>query len=203
MRIKKLAQDKRGISLVEIMVGMLIFSIISMTIIVIMFPTLNSINKTKDLSEMGIFADNISAEIINDIKMANSIEIINDIKMANSIEIINDTKMANIIELSKESEPGDTLTLVNQEHTIVYKVIDGRIKRNYDAQKNEDGAMIFNDLVSSKYYENKSVNVSYDTITKDVGTKTITLGCKIKIEVLNKEGETAITREYSVLSLVI
>ena len=179
MRIKKLAQDKRGISLVEIMVGMLIFSIISMTIIVIMFPTLNSINKTKDLSEMGIFADNISAQIIND------------------------TKMANIIELSKESEPGDTLTLVNQEHTIVYKVIDGRIKRNYDAQKNEDGAMIFNDLVSSKYYENKSVNVSYDTITKDVGTKTITLGCKIKIEVLNKEGETAITREYSVLSLVI
>ena len=191
MRIKKLAQDKRGISLVEIMVGMLIFSIISITIIVIMFPTLNSINKTKDLSEMGIFADNISAEIIN------------DIKMANSIEIINDTKMANIIELSKKSEPGDTLTLVNQEHTIVYKVIDGRIKRNYDAQKNEDGAMIFNDLVSSKYYENKSVNVSYDTITKDVGTKTITLGCKIKIEVLNKEGETAITREYSVLSLVI
>ena len=179
MRIKKIAQDKRGISLVEIMVGMLIFSIISMTIIVIMFPTLNSINKTKDLSEMGIFADNISAQIIND------------------------TKMANIIELSKESEPGDTLTLVNQEHTIVYKVIDGRIKRNYDAQKNEDGAMIFNDLVSSKYYENKSVNVSYDTITKDVGTKTITLGCKIKIEVLNKEGETAITREYSVLSLVI
>ena len=191
MRIKKIAQDKRGISLVEIMVGMLIFSIISMTIIVIMFPTLNSINKTKDLSEMGIFADNISAEIIN------------DIKMANSIEIINDTKMANIIELSKKSEPGDTLTLVNQEHTIVYKVIDGRIKRNYDAQKNEDGAMIFNDLVSSKYYENKSVNVSYDTITKVVGTKTITLGCKIKIEVLNKEGETAITREYSVLSLVI
>ena len=179
MRIKKLAQDKRGISLVEIMVGILIFSIISMTIIVIMFPTLNSINKTKDLSEMGIFADNISAQIIND------------------------TKMANIIELSKESEPGDTLTLVNQEHTIVYKVIDGRIKRNYDAQKNEDGAMIFNDLVSSKYYENKSVNVSYDTITKVVGTKTITLGCKIKIEVLNKEGETAITREYSVLSLVI
>ena len=179
MRIKKIAQDKRGISLVEIMVGMLIFSIISMTIIVIMFPTLNSINKTKDLSEMGIFADNISAQIIND------------------------TKMANIIELSKESEPGDTLTLVNQEHTIVYKVIDGRIKRNYDAQKNENGAMIFNDLVSSKYYENKSVNVSYDTITKVVGTKTITLGCKIKIEVLNKEGETAITREYSVLSLVI
>ena len=191
MRIKKIAQDKRGISLVEIMVGMLIFSIISMTIIVIMFPTLNSINKTKDLSEMGIFADNISAQIINDTKMANSIEIINDIKMANSIEI------------AKVSEPVDTLTLVNQEHTIVYKVIDGRIKRNYDAQKNEDGAMIFNDLVSSKYYENKSVNVSYDTITKDVGTKTITLGCKIKIEVLNKEGETAITREYSVLSLVI
>ena len=118
MRIKKLAQDKRGISLVEIMVGMLIFSIISITIIVIMFPTLNSINKTKDLSEMGIFADNISAEIINDIKMANSIEIINDIKMANSIEI------------AKVSEPVDTLTLVNQEHTIVYKVIDGRIKRN-------------------------------------------------------------------------
>ena len=179
MRIKKLAQDKRGISLVEIMVGMLIFSIISMTIIVIMFPTLNSINKTKDLSEMGIFADNISAQIIND------------------------TKMANIIELSKESEPGDTLTLVNQEHTIVYKVIDGRIKRNYDGQKDEGGTKIFNDLVSSKYYENKSVNVSYDTITKVVGTKTITLGCKIKIEVLNKEGETAITREYSVLSLVI
>ena len=180
MRIKKIAQDKRGISLVEIMVGMLIFSIISITIIVIMFPTLNSINKIKDLSEMGIFADNISAEIINDIKMANSIEI-----------------------ATKVSGSGDTLTLVNQEHSIVYDTVDEKIKRNYDGQKNEDGAMIFNDLVSSKYYENKSVNVSYDTITKVVGTKTITLGCKIKIEVLNKEGETAITREYSVLSLVI
>ena len=175
MRIKKIAQDKRGISLVEIMVGMLIFSIISMTIIVIMFPTLNSINKTKDLSEMGIFADNISAQIIND------------------------TKMANIIELSKESEPGDTLTLVNQEHTIVYKVIDGRIKRNYDAQKNEDGAMIFNDLVSSKYYENKGVEVSYEAIISE----TVTVGCKVKLKILNKEKETAITREYSVLSLVI
>ena len=175
MRIKKLAQDKRGISLVEIMVGMLIFSIISMTIIVIMFPTLNSINKTKDLSEMGIFADNISAQIIND------------------------TKMANIIELSKESEPGDTLTLVNQEHTIVYKVIDGRIKRNYDGQKDEGGTKIFNDIVSSKYYENKGVEVSYEAIISE----TVTVGCKVKLKILNKEKETAITREYSVLSLVI
>ena len=187
MRIKKLAQDKRGISLVEIMVGMLIFSIISITIIVIMFPTLNSINKTKDLSEMGIFADNISAEIINDIKMANSIEIINDIKMANSIEI------------AKVSEPVDTLTLVNQEHTIVYKVIDGRIKRNYDGQKDEGGTKIFNDIVSSKYYENKGVEVSYEAIISE----TVTVGCKVKLKILNKEKETAITREYSVLSLVI
>ena len=179
MRIKKLAQDKRGISLVEIMVGMLIFSIISMTIIVIMFPTLNSINKTKDLSEMGIFADNISAQIIND------------------------TKMANIIELSKESEPGDTLTLVNQEHTIVYKVIDGRIKRNYDGQKDEGGTKIFNDIVSSKYYENKGVEVSYEAIIKTVKSETVTVGCKVKLKILNKEKETAITREYSVLSLVI
>lgn len=169
MRIKKIAQDKRGISLVEIMVGMLIFSIISMTIIVIMFPTLNSINKTKDLSEMGIFADNISAEIINDIKMANSIE------------------------------SGDTLTLVNQEHTIVYKVIDGRIKRNYDGQKDEGGTKIFNDIVSSKYYENKGVEVSYEAIISE----TVTVGCKVKLKILNKEKETAITREYSVLSLVI
>ena len=179
MRIKKIAQDKRGISLVEIMVGMLIFSIISMTIIVIMFPTLNSINKTKDLSEMGIFADNISAQIIND------------------------TKMANIIELSKESEPGDTLTLVNQEHTIVYKVIDGRIKRNYDGQKDEGGTKIFNDIVSSKYYENKGVEVSYEAIIKTVKSETVTVGCKVKLKILNKEKETAITREYSVLSLVI
>ena len=169
MRIKKIAQDKRGISLVEIMVGMLIFSIISITIIVIMFPTLNSINKTKDLSEMGIFADNISAEIINDIKMANSIE------------------------------SGDTLTLVNQEHTIVYKVIDGRIKRNYDGQKDEGGTKIFNDIVSSKYYENKGVEVSYEAIISE----TVTVGCKVKLKILNKEKETAITREYSVLSLVI
>lgn len=175
MRIKKIAQDKRGISLVEIMVGMLIFSIISITIIVIMFPTLNSINKTKDLSEMGIFADNISAEIINDIKMANSIEI------------------------AKVSEPVDTLTLVNQEHTIVYKVIDGRIKRNYDGQKDEGGTKIFNDIVSSKYYENKGVEVSYEAIISE----TVTVGCKVKLKILNKEKETAITREYSVLSLVI
>ena len=175
MRIKKLAQDKRGISLVEIMVGMLIFSIISITIIVIMFPTLNSINKTKDLSEMGIFADNISAEIINDIKMANSIEI------------------------AKVSGSGDTLTLVNQEHSIVYDTVDEKIKRNYDGQKDEGGTKIFNDIVSSKYYENKGVEVSYEAIISE----TVTVGCKVKLKILNKEKETAITREYSVLSLVI
>lgn len=179
MRIKKLAQDKRGISLVEIMVGMLIFSIISITIIVIMFPTLNSINKTKDLSEMGIFADNISAEIINDIKMANSIEI------------------------AKVSGSGDTLTLVNQEHSIVYDTVDEKIKRNYDGQKDEGGTKIFNDIVSSKYYENKGVEVSYEAIIKTVKSETVTVGCKVKLKILNKEKETAITREYSVLSLVI
>ncbi|WP_028828606.1 type IV pilus modification PilV family protein [Proteocatella sphenisci] len=179
MRIKKLAQDNKGISLVEIMVGMLIFSIISITVIVIMFPTLNSINKTKDLSEMGMFADNISAEIINDIKMANSIEV------------------------TKVSGSGDTLTLVNQEHSIVYETVDEKIKRNYDGQKDEGGTKIFNDLVSSKYYENKGVEVSYEAIIKTVKSETVTVGCKVKLKILNKEKETAITREYSVLSLVI
>ena len=178
MRIKKIAEDSKGISLVEIMVGMLIFSIISITIIVIMFPTLNSINKTKDLSEMGIFADNISVEITNEIKMANTIEITKD---------------------SNE----DTLTIVNQEHTVVYKTIDGRIKRNYDAQKDEDGNLIFSDLVSSKYYENKGVKVHYEAITKTLNEKSVTVGCTLKLEILNREKETAITREYSVLSLVI
>ncbi|MGB5824597.1 MAG: prepilin-type N-terminal cleavage/methylation domain-containing protein [Proteocatella sp.] len=194
MQIKKISKDNRGITLVEIMVGMLIFAIITMTVIVIMYPTLNSIHKTRELSEMGMFADNIAAEISNDIKMAESIE----------------------VKKAEASKPDsvDTLTLTTHENKIIYSTVDvyGRIKRNYDDIKDSDGKEIFSDVVSSKYYENKSVKVSYDdsyaVFNKTVKGEKISIGCKIKIEIFNtenpnKDDEPVITREYSVMSLIL
>lgn len=187
MQLKKMAEDNRGITLVEIMVGMLIFAIITMTVIVIMYPTLNSIYKTRELSEMGMFADNIAAEISNDIKMAESIEV----------------KKA---EASK-SDSVDTLTLTIHENKIIYSIIEGRIKRNYNdaTTTNDDGTISlgYSDVVSSKYYENKSVGVSYSYINKTIEGKDVPVGCEINIEVMNKEKEPVIKREYSVMSLIL
>lgn len=187
MQLKKMAEDNRGITLVEIMVGMLIFAIITMTVIVIMYPTLNSIYKTRELSEMGMFADNIAAEVTNDIKMAESIE----------------------LEKAEAGKSGSTdiLTLTTTENKIIYSTADGRIKRNYDEATitNVDGtvSLEFSDIVSSKYYENKGIVVSYSCINKTIDAKDVAIGCKIKIDISNKDGETVFTREYSVMSLIL
>lgn len=176
MQLKKIAEANRGITLVEMIVGMLIFVIITMTVVVIMYPTLNSINRTKNLSELGMFADNIAAEISNDIKMANTLEI-------------------------KEVEgQTDTLTLTTYENKLIYSTVDGRIKKNYDDMEASDGSLLFSDLVSSKYYDNRSVKVSYENIVDSEG---ISIGCKIIIEIYDNDGELAITREYSVISLIL
>lgn len=177
MQKNNLLKNNYGLTLVEILVGMLIFSILMLTISTIMYPTLNSIYSTKKLSEYGIFVDNIATEISNEIKLSNKIE----------------------LELSPKAEDiSQKLILYNPENKISYTILGGILKCNYNDEKNDDGDPIYYDVVSSKYYDGNELEILYEPILRD---KKI-MGCKLKIKVKKAE-EYVFEKDYSAVSFIV
>ena len=71
----KILKSKSGMTLTELLVGMVIFSIITAASTAVLGPTLNAFGKANDLAEINMLLDNLIAEMEMDIARATGIEI--------------------------------------------------------------------------------------------------------------------------------
>jgi prepilin-type N-terminal cleavage/methylation domain-containing protein len=65
--IKKLLKNKKGFTLMELVVGMVIFAIISVAVSASLAPTLFAFMRANDFAEYNILMDSIANQIINDL----------------------------------------------------------------------------------------------------------------------------------------
>ena len=72
-------RSKRGMTLLETVVGMVIFSIIAVSVSMVLVPTSEVTAGAADLSENNTIMGRISAEIISDMKKATSMELISGV----------------------------------------------------------------------------------------------------------------------------
>ena len=68
--IKKLLKSKKGFTLVELLVGLVIFGIISVAVAASLAPTLFAFMRANDFAEYNILLDNIANQIINDLSQS-------------------------------------------------------------------------------------------------------------------------------------
>jgi len=68
--IKKLLKTKKGFTLIELIVGLVIFGIISVAVSALLAPTLFAFMRANDFAEYNILLDNIANQIISDLSQS-------------------------------------------------------------------------------------------------------------------------------------
>lgn len=172
MKKKNLSKNNKGFTLIEILVGMLIFGILMLTISTIMYPTLKSIYNTKRLSEYGVFVDNIANQVSSEIKLAQKIEL-------------------------EPSDKPEKLIIYTPENKIRYTILDGILKVNYNDEKNSESEFVYYDVLSEKYYDDGTLQILYKPIYRDSNI----VGCKLAISIIQAE-EKVFEKEYSMISFI-
>lgn len=192
MKDSMLIKNEKGITLVEIMVGLLIFSIVTTIVIMIMYPTLSTISKTKQLAEYGMIADDILSEISNDIRKTKPTEKIGE----DSITYI---QLSKIDESDTEFKVLSVTTTENLKVTYIVDQSDKKLKRNYNDEKDSENKFVYNDVLPIRYYDNMQLNIKYEYL-KDESNNI--KGCKVIIQI-GKTDRDFITREYAVVPPIL
>jgi len=68
--IKKLLKSTKGFTLIELIVGLVIFGIISVAVSALLAPTLFAFMRANDFAEYNILLDNIANQIISDLSQS-------------------------------------------------------------------------------------------------------------------------------------
>lgn len=133
----KLLKNKKGITMIEMVVGMLVFSIIAISVTTILVPVLNAYSKANDLAEINTLLGNLSAEILDDLARSTSATV---------------------------SDSGTKLTITTNANTIVYDIdaatgeTDGFLCRNGIAVLHE--GFYKNKTVSVEYCDSDGATLS-------------------------------------------
>jgi len=68
--MRKILKNKKGFTLMELIVGMVIFAIISISISMVLTPTLSAFRRANDFAEYNALLDNIANQIIGDLSQS-------------------------------------------------------------------------------------------------------------------------------------
>lgn len=82
-KLLKILKSKRGTTLMELIIGMVISVIIASYVSAILAPMLTVFNRSNDLAEVNTLFDNISEEMINDFSRATAITVASDGRSVN------------------------------------------------------------------------------------------------------------------------
>lgn len=66
---------KKGMTMIELVVGMLIFAVIASSVAAVLVPTLNAYMKANELAEVNTLLDNLSEEMLSDIARATAVSV--------------------------------------------------------------------------------------------------------------------------------
>ena len=138
--LTKLIKNKKGLTLMELIVGMLMFTIIAITLSVILAPILSAYTRANDFAEYNALLDNIANQIISDLSQSRDL----------SKEIPPVINPRFIPSTDPEAggwadSTGGTLTIVTQNR-IIYSVEGGILQRNE------------HDVFAADFYKRKHVS---------------------------------------------
>lgn len=168
----KLLKNKNGMTMIELIVGMLVFSIIAISASTILVPTLRAYAKANDLAEINTLLDNLSAEVLDDISRATEVTITNT-------GIAPDT--------NTEIKIKTNVNTVTYDATSGLLCMDGTPVLHEDYYKGKTVRL-------ECYKDDKSVPL-YDLTTSD-GTLPSTF--YVRMTLFSSEGNVMASRDYAV-----
>lgn len=173
--MKKILKGKGGMTLIELVVAMLLFSMIVLAVTTVFVPMLKSYNNATEFAETNTLLDNIANELIGAIDKASTVSC-----SQNKVTIT-----YNAINPANELEGGVTTYEVkdNAGQDLLYR----------------DGIL----FLDRKYYRGKSLLVDFYTIKVDGSIDTAIIPTDnpksfyVRISIL-KDANTFATRDYAV-----
>jgi len=102
IRIQKIFASKRGLTLVEVIVGCVLFALIAVTAASVLSPMLKAYTRANEIAEFNLLLDSVGNRIISDMKQASEVQDYDE----------------------------DTVTMMINSSTVVYEVVDGVLQRN-------------------------------------------------------------------------
>ena len=175
--LSKTLKTNKGMTLMELVVGIFMFAIISIAVSVILAPILSSFSKANDFAEYNALLDNIANHLINDLSQSTSEPLFAEGVMA-------------------EDDDGIFLTVTTQNRVIRYAVMGGILQREgLDAANNT----VLLDVFSEDFYRRKLVSFIIETDeTPDINAYYITVR-------LTEAGNAGfeIQRRYAVRPLIM
>ena len=189
--MKKLLKCKKGLTLIELIVGIVMFSIIAIAISTALAPTLFSYMRANDFAEYNALLDNIANQMINDLSQSTDKPVFDDTAGAGGWAIDNSGR----------------LTITTNIRVITYSLrqADVRVIDNIGGvlQKegiNTDGDLEFFDVFSEDFYKRKSLSFMLEDVPGTVPAYTLTLRLR---ENSNLGNIFEISREYAVRPLML
>jgi len=137
----KTFRNKKGMTLMELIVGILMFSILSIAVSVILAPVLTSFMRANDFAEYNALLDNIANHLINDISQSTSEPIFEEGVWA-------------------QDDDGIFLTIFTQNRVIRYAVMGNILQRE---GLDENNNTVLFDVFSEDFYRRKLVCFMIET----------------------------------------
>ena len=157
--IKRLLKSKKGFTLVELIVGLVIFGIISVAVSALLAPTLFAYMRANDFAEYNILLDNLANQIISDLSQS--------------------TEPPEFTEGSER--PGVTwndVTITKQAVRVRYTVSDrGILQREINGETY--------DVYTADFYRRKQVSFKLNTLVDSTASYTLT----VRLEHTNRNFE--------------
>ena len=145
--IRKIMNNKKGLTLMELIVGLLMFSIIAVAVSMSLAPTLFAYMSANDFAEYNALLDNLANNITSELSQATSVETFN-----NNVWMINNADVNDLLFLEFETN----------SRVVRFAVRNG-VLRQEGLAREPDGLGGFTsvpryfDVFSSDFYKNKEV----------------------------------------------
>jgi len=87
--VKKLVKNKKGVTLMEVIIGTLLFALVTITVATVLAPVMLTFKRANDIAEYNLLLDNIGNHITSDIAQASKVvPVIGGLTLTiNSIEV--------------------------------------------------------------------------------------------------------------------
>lgn len=156
-------KSNSGMTLVETIVALLLFTVLATMVSTIMIPVLNTYMRANDLAELTVLVENIGSEIVDDLKQSTALA---------------------------EITGGNAIKVKIESNTVEYKIDEGVLKKKFTTNDpsfdvDSHGAEFY-PVFHEKYYRGKKLNIAYSV---SGGEKPI---YKVEITITNKDGLTRV-----------
>jgi len=180
-KLTKILKNKKGLTLIELVVGLIIFGIISVAISMVLAPTLFAYMRASDFAEYNALLDNVANHIISDISQIT--------------EQINEDEMGVWID---NRDNNGTMTLQQSTQIVRYSVDNAGVLVKLNSLG--DPHPVF----SEDFYKNKNISIKVDPSDTNATTGDTAYILTIRLTENNAMSNLfQIEREYAVRPLII